>query len=94
MLLGESVVGEMLLSTHALAIHRNLSIRRDIESLPLYLDAEKTQTISYTQSAKFLGVTFANTGTFHKHIRQTLYKCHGRVKMLKRFAGIVSAETL
>ena len=80
--------------THVLAIHRNPAIRRDIESLPLYLDAEKTQAISYTQSAKFLGVTFANTGTFHKHIRQTLNKCHGRIKMLKRFAGTVPAETL
>ena len=80
--------------TFALAIHRNPAIRREVESLPLFLDQEKTQPLNYTKHAKFLGITFSNTGTFHHHINQTLSKCHSRVRMLKRFAGTVDPTTL
>ena len=69
-------------------------MRREIKNLPLFLDAEKTQPIHFKQSATFLGVTFANTGTFHMYIRQALKRYHERVKMLKKFAGVVSTDTI
>ena len=54
--------------SHVLAIHRNLAIHREVEAIPLFLDEEKTQPLTYTKHAKFLGITFSNTGTFHHHI--------------------------
>ena len=80
--------------THVLVIHRNPAIRREVESIPLFLDEEKTQPLTYTEHAKFLGITFSNTGTFHHHINQSLGKCHSRIRMLKRFAGTVNPSTL
>ena len=82
------------LQTHVLAIHRNPAIRREVEAIPLFLDEEKSQPLTYTKHAKFLGVTFSNTGTFHHHINQSLGKCHSRIRMLKRFAGTVNPSTL
>ena len=65
-----------------------------MESFPIYLDEEKDQLLNYTNHAKFLGVTFSNTSTFHHHTKQVLNKCHGRVKMLRRFAGVANPQTL
>ena len=79
---------------HVLAIHRNPAIRREVEAIPLFLDEEKPLFLTYTKHAKFLGITFSNTGTFHHHINQSLGKCHSRIRMLKRFAGTVNPSTL
>ena len=77
-----------------LAIHRDPKIRNQIKEQILYPDKEKTQPLAYTNHAKLLGVTFSEQGTFHKHIQSVLNKCHGRTKMLSRFAGVVPGPTL
>ena len=80
--------------THVLAIHRNPAIRKEVEAILLFLDEEKSQPLTYTKHAKFLGVTFSNTGTSHHHNNQSLGKFHSRIRMLKRFAGTVNPSTL
>ncbi len=80
--------------THVLAINRKPEIRREIRNHPLYLDRGKKDELKYANHTKLLGVTFSETGTFHKHINDKLKKCYGRIKQLYRFAKTVKGDTL
>ena len=80
--------------THVLAINRKPEIRREIKKHTLYLDREKKDELKYANHAKLLGVTFSETGTFHKHINDKLKTCYGRIKQLYRFAKTVKGDTL
>ena len=80
--------------THVLAISRKPDTRREIQKNTLYLDRNKKDALKYTNHAKLLGVTFSDTGTFHKHINDKLKICYGRIKQLYRFAKHVKGDTL
>ena len=77
-----------------LVIHSKLEKRRELKNNTLFLDREKKEKLEYTDHAKLLGITFSETGTFHKHIADKLKTCSGRVKQLYRFAKHVKGDTL
>ena len=81
-------------NTHVLVIHSKLEKRRELKNNTLFLDREKKEKLEYTDHAKLLGITFSETGTFHKHIADKLKTCYGRVKQLYRFAKHVKGDTL
>ena len=81
-------------NTHVLVIHSKLEKRRELKNNTLFLDREKKEKLEYTDHAKLLGITFSETGTFHKHIADKLKTCSGRVKQLYRFAKHVKGDTL
>ena len=80
--------------TNVLAIHRNPKIRKEIKQHPIYLNRGCKDELKYTNHAKLLGITFSETGTFHKHISDKLKTCYGRVKQLYRFSKDVNGNTL
>ena len=80
--------------TNILAICSKPNKRREIKENTLYLDREKKEPLKYTNHAKLLGITFSETGTFHKHISDKLRLCYGRIKKLYRFAKHVKGDTL
>ena len=80
--------------THALAIHRNPSIRKQLKENTLYLDRHQQQPLHWTPHAKLLGITFSENGTFHKHITDVSRKSFARIKQLYKFAGTVKGDTL
>ena len=79
---------------HVLAIHSKQEKRREIKNNTLFFDREKKEKLEYTDHDKLLGITFSETGTFHKHIADKLKTCSGRVKQLYRFAKHVKGDTL
>ena len=80
--------------TNILAVSRKPGTRREIKKSPLYLDKNKKDKLQYTEHTKLLGITFSETGTFHKHFGQKLKTCYSRIKQLHRFAGHVQGDTL
>ena len=80
--------------THVLAISRKPDTRRKIQKQPLFLNRDNKDELTYTNHAKLLGVTFSDTGTFHKHINDKLKTCYSRIKLLYRFNKHVKGDTL
>ena len=80
--------------TNILAISKKPETRREIKKHTLFLDKEKTEKLKYTEHAKLLGITFSETGTFHKHFGEKLKTCYARIKQLHRFVGYVQGDTL
>ena len=80
--------------THVLAISRKPETRRKIQKHTLYLNRDNKDELKYTNHAKLLGITFSDTGTFHKHINDKLKKCYARIKLLYRFNKHVKGDTL
>ncbi len=80
--------------TNILAISKKPETRREIKKHTLFLDKEKTEKLKYAEHAKLLGITFSETGTFHKHFGEKLKTCYARIKQLHRFVGFVQGDTL
>ena len=80
--------------TNILAVSKKPETRREIKKSPLYLDKNKKDELQYTEHTKLLGITFSETGTFHKHFGQKLKTCYARIKQLHRFTGYVQGNTL
>ena len=80
--------------TNILAVSRKPETRREIKKSPLYLDKNKKDKLQYTEHTKLLGITFSETGTFHKHFGQKLKICYARIKQLHRFTGHVQGDIL
>ena len=82
------------LKTNVLTIHAKPRTRRELKETLLFLDRNKKEQLNYTNHAKFLGITFSETGTFHKHINEVLKIAHWRIKQLHKFTGTVKGDTV
>ena len=80
--------------TQLLVTHPDSHIREEVKSHTFHLHRDLSEPIAWCNTACFLGITFAETGSFEPHFKSKLASAHAKIRQLRTFVGTIDKHLL
>ena len=80
--------------TQLMVTHPDPKKRKEMKENTIHLQRDGSEPLEWNSKATFLGITFAETGSFAPHFRKKLATAYAKIRQLKMFAGKIDSDLL